>query len=140
MSCTVEEQNSKPGPRGNSLGPVSFHVFICGCAIAVLLRELSVAVVSGDWSAPATHCAGFSRGAQASERRPQWPQRSGVVAWRLSCSEARGILPDQGSNCVSCIGRRKLNHWTTRKVQGPFLIDRSKTMSKHSANPPNQDS
>ena len=39
------------------------------------------------------------------------------VAHGLSCSTARGGIPDRGLNCVPCIGRRVLNHWTTREVQ-----------------------
>ena len=81
------------------LPPAHFFSFIyLGlCYFSVAARAFCSC---GEWgcSAPAAHCGGFSCGAQASERRLQWPQRSGVVAWRLSCSETRGILPDQGSN------------------------------------------
>ena len=39
-----------------------------------------------------------------------WSAGSVVMAHELSCSEACGIFPDQGSNsCVPCIGRRILN-------------------------------
>ena len=33
-----------------------------------------------------------------------------VVVHRLSCPEACGIFPDQGSTRVPCIGRQILNH------------------------------
>ena len=36
----------------------------------------------------------------------------------LSCSAARGIFPDQGSNLCPCIGRWIPNCWTTREVPG----------------------
>ena len=39
-----------------------------------------------------------------------------VVAHGLSRSVACEIFPDLGSNCVLCIGRWILNHWTPREV------------------------
>ena len=40
------------------------------------------------------------------------------MAHGLSCSVAREILLDQGSNPCPCIGRRILNHCATREVPG----------------------
>ena len=65
-----------------------------GCAAFAAVFSLPLAGVG--WSfrgAPASHCSGFPPGAQA-----LGSQASGVVAYRLSCSAACGILPDQGSN------------------------------------------
>ena len=117
-----------------------FFLFICGRAISLLLRELPVAGVSGGASlavvqrlltAAASVVEHRLRSADLSGRSAQELWHAGLVAPRhVGSSQIR--VP----TCVSCIGRQKLNHWTTRKVQGPFLIDRSKTMSKHSANPP----
>ena len=46
-----------------------------------------------------------------------WPIGSVVVAHKLSCSEACGIVLDQDhQTCVPCITRRILDHWTTREV------------------------
>ena len=39
-----------------------------------------------------------------------------VAAHGLSCSVACGILSDQGSNGDPCIGKRILNHCTTREA------------------------
>ena len=39
-----------------------------------------------------------------------------VVAHRLSCSVACGIVPDQGLNQCPCIVGQIINHWTTREV------------------------
>ena len=37
------------------------------------------------------------------------------------CLKPCGIFPNQGSNpCIACIGKRILNHWTTREV--PVLL------------------
>ena len=59
-----------------------------------------------------SHCGGSScLGVWALE-----PTGSIVVMNQLSCPSARGIVPDQGSNHIPCIGRQILNHWTTRKV------------------------
>ena len=44
-----------------------------------------------------------------------------VVEHGLSCSAARGIFLDQGTR-VPCIGRRILNHWTTREAPGQESI------------------
>ena len=39
-----------------------------------------------------------------------------IVAHGPSCSAACGILPDQGSTRVPCIGRQILNHCATREA------------------------
>ena len=44
-----------------------------------------------------------------------------VVAHNLSCPEAYWIFPEQGSNCIPCIGRQVLNHWTTKEVPQNFF-------------------
>ena len=59
-----------------------------------------------------SHCGGsFCLGVWTLE-----PTGSIVVVNQLSCPSARGIVPEQGSNHIPCIGRQILNHWTTRKV------------------------
>ena len=56
--------------------------------------------------------------ADFSGRSAQELWHGGLVALRhVGSSQIR--VP----TCVSCIGRGKLNHWATRKVQGPFLIE-----------------
>ena len=47
-----------------------------------------------------------------------------VVAHGLSCSVACGIFPDQGLNPCPCVGRRILNHCTTREVPDSTDIKR----------------
>ena len=47
---------------------------------------------------------------------------SGAVAPRLSCSEACGTFPGQGSNHVFCVGRQTLYHWVTRQVTAFFWL------------------
>ena len=60
----------------------------------------------------ASHCGGFSwYGAPA-----LWFLGSVVGVHGFSCSESCGIFPHQGSNPCPSIGRRILNHWTTREV------------------------
>ena len=60
-------------------------------------------------SAQTSHCDGVSY-------CRAWSQSvdSVVVGYRLSC--ACGISWTRAWTCVSCIGRRILNHWTTRAV------------------------
>ena len=45
------------------------------------------------------------------------------VAHGLSCSATCGIFPDQGSNRVPCIGKRILNHCTTREVLNCLFLN-----------------
>ena len=68
------------------------------------MHGLSLVAASGGYSSlwcAGSHCGGFSccgawaLGAQASV---VWLAGSVVVAHGLSCSTARGIFPDQGSN------------------------------------------
>ena len=44
-----------------------------------------------------------------------------VVAHRLSCSEACGIFPDQGSNRYLLDARQMLNCWATREAPTFFM-------------------
>ena len=45
------------------------------------------------------------------------------VAHGLSCSEACGILQDEGSNSCCVYWQQILNHWTTREVLGLLLTN-----------------
>ena len=45
-----------------------------------------------------------------------------VVALGLSCPTTCGIFQDQGSNHVPCIGRRILNHCTTREAPMCYIL------------------
>ena len=74
--------------------------------VFVFVDRLSLVVVSGSYySFPFSHCDGVSCcRAQALEHRLRLRTR------RLSCSMARAIFPDQGSNHVPCFGRQILNH------------------------------
>ena len=46
---------------------------------------------------------------------------SGVVAHGLSCPMACRSSWAKDQSCVPCIGRRILNHWTTREVLGQIF-------------------
>ena len=112
------------------------------CWVFVAVRGLSLVAVSGGYSSlrfarfslrwllllrsTGSRCVGFSSfgtwaqqlwltGSVVVAHRPQ-STSSVVVANGLSCSVARGIFPDQESNLCPCIGRRILNHCTTREV------------------------
>ena len=67
------------------------------CWVFVSLRGLSVVVASGGRSS--SRCAGLSP-SQPLPLRGTGSRRAGsaIVAHRPSCSAARGIFPDQGSN------------------------------------------
>ena len=54
-----------------------------------------------------------------------WSAGTVVLAHRLSCSMACGILLDQ--ICVPCIGRQILNHQTTREVLFFFFFKQNRT-------------
>ena len=87
-----------------------FYLFIFGCVASSLLRagflQLRRAGATLRCGARASHCGGFSCcGARASGTRASVVvalglQSAGSVAvvHGLSCSAARGIFPDQGSN------------------------------------------
>ena len=51
----VEAPVLATGPLGSSLGPISFYLFISGCAFSSLLSDLSVVVASGGSSLAAVH-------------------------------------------------------------------------------------
>ena len=72
-------------------------IFISGCTgSSLLLHRLFLVVAGGDTlhcSVQASQCSGFSRGAQA-----LGAQVLVAVAYRLSCSAACDIFPDQGLN------------------------------------------
>lgn len=130
----VEAPVLATGPLGSSLGPISFYLFICGCAFSSLLRGAFCSC--GEWgllsgcSASAPHCGGFS----CREHRLQSTDFSGCSAqelWHASLVVLRHVGSSQirVATCVSCIGRQKLNHWTTRKIQGPFLIEVKRSLN-----------
>jgi len=110
--------------------------------MSLLLLGLFLVAASGGHSlvaVVASHCGGFfslwwlllwdtgswprsfsSCGSQALEHRLN------SCGTQASCSATCGILPDQGSNHVSCIGRWILYHYATREAPGylfPHLND-----------------
>ena len=68
----------------------------------------------------ASHCGGFS----CCRAQALGHAGSVVVTSGFSCFTACGIFPDQDQTCVPCIGRRVLNHRTTREVlrKPPFKV------------------
>ena len=102
---------------------IYLFIYFWLCWVSVSVRGLSLVVASGDHSS--SQCAGLSLS------RPLLLQSTGsrragsaVVAHRLSCSAACGILPDQGSNPCPL-------HWQADsqplRHQGsphPFLTDK----------------
>ena len=110
--------------------------FFWGCVGSLLLRagflQSRRAGATLRCGARASHCGGFSllrsTGSKARRLQQLWHlgsvgvacrlQSTGsvVVANGLSCSEACGIFPDQGSNLCPCTGRRILNHCATREA------------------------
>ena len=84
-----------------------------GLSLAAASRAYSLAVVRGLLiTEPSLVARHWLQGAQASVvATPRLKSTGSVVgAHRLSRSVARGIVPDQGSNPVSCIGRPILYH------------------------------
>ena len=82
-------------------------------SLAAASRAYSLAVVRGLLiTEPSLVARHWLQGAQASVvATPRLKSTGSVVgAHRLSRSVARGIVPDQGSNPVSCIGRPILYH------------------------------
>ena len=89
-------------------------IYLWLCWVLVSVRGLSPVVASGGHSS--SQCAGLS---------PSWPlllrstgsRRAGsaVLAHGPSCSVARGILPDQGSNLCPLHGDPP-NHCATREA------------------------
>ena len=80
------------------------------CWVFVAALGLSLAAVSGDYPGGAFSCCS----AQAPEHRLV------IVTHGLHCPTTCRIFPDQGLNHVPGIGRRTLDHWTTRKV--PYVV------------------
>ena len=79
--------------------------------------------------ARASHCDGFSGGAQALGFSAFSSCSSWAPEYRLSSCGALGLvaLRQEGSSwirdwtCVSCIGRQILNHWATREDYNVLL-------------------
>ena len=120
------------------------HWFILGCAGSSLLRRLSSGFENrgllSSCRERASHCGGFSRGAQAAGRRdvcncsactPQWPfpgSRAGAQeSWLIGLAQlntrvgfvALGHAESSWTRnwtCVSWIGRWILYHWASRKA------------------------
>ena len=99
-------------------------LFVAALGLGCRERYFSV-VISGGYSLVVVHRLLIAVASLVVEKgsRVQTPDcrlqsaDSVVVAHGLSCSVACGIFLDQGSNRVSCIGRRILNHWTTREAK-----------------------
>ena len=76
---------------------ILFIIYFCLCWVFVSVRGLSLIVASGDHSS--SRCPGLSL-SRPLLLRSTGSRRVGsvIVAHGLSCSAARGIFPDQGSN------------------------------------------
>ena len=76
---------------------INFYFYFWLCWVFVSVRRLSLVAASGGHSS--SRCAGLSLSRPLLLRRTG-SRRAGsvVVAHRPSCSAARGIFPDQGSN------------------------------------------
>ena len=95
------------------------------CWVFVAVRGLSVVAASGGatlrCSARASHCGGFSCcGAQAVERTGfsrcgTWAQKLWLTG--LDAPQHVGSSRTRARTRVPCIGRRILNHCTTREAQ-----------------------
>ena len=81
----------------NSQSFIYLFIYFWLCWVFVSVRGLSPVVASGDHSS--SRCAGLSP-PQPLSLRSTGSRRAGsvIVAHGPSCSAARGILPDQGSN------------------------------------------
>ena len=99
-------------------GPFTFSLFNVYLFLAVLgvpFRARAFAscgrrgLLSG-CGGQASHCRGFCRC-----RAPA------LGTWASDCPEASGSSLIRDSICVPCIGRRILNHWTTREAPFKFL-------------------
>ena len=91
------------------------YVFIFGCTGSLLLhRRLSSCGEQGLLSSGprASHRRGFS----CCRAQTLGHKGSVLVAHGLSCSVARGISLDQGSNLVLCSGWHILCHWDTKEA------------------------
>ena len=85
------------------------------CWVFVSVRGLSLVAASGGHSS--SRCAGLSLSWPLLLRSTGSRRTASVaVAHGHSCSAACGILPDQGSTRVPCIGRQTLNHCATREA------------------------
>ena len=81
--------------KGNA---IYLFIYLWLCWVFVSMRGLSLVVASGGHSS--SQCAGLSPSSRPLLLRSTGSRRAGsvVVAHGPSCSAARGILPDQGSN------------------------------------------
>ena len=96
---------------------LNLFIYFWLCWVFVSVRGLSLVAASGGHSS--SQCAGRSL-SRPLLLRSRGSRRAGsvVVAHGPSCSVACGIFPDQGSRTrVPCIGRRILNHCTTREAR-----------------------
>ena len=78
--------------------------------------RLSLVVESGDCSLVAMHGLLSAVASFVAEHRLWGPWASVAAMHRLGCSTVRGIFLSQG--LIPFLGRRILNHWTTREIQG----------------------
>ena len=108
----LDHKNFFFGCTGSSLLRVGFlYLWRAGATLQLWSTGFSLQGLLSSCGAQASYCSGFSCGAQA-----LGAQASVVIAHRLSCSTTWGILLDQGSNPVPCIGRWIPILSTTRKV------------------------
>ena len=110
--------------RGEDVGAVlrqeraraQWTVVCFGCAGSPLLAWVRSLQQAGPvlCSAQAPRCGGFS----PCRAQGRGLEDSVVVTHRLSCSQARGIFPDQGLNRIPCTGWWILTHRATKEVPG----------------------
>ena len=113
------------------LNPIASQYFIFGCVGSSLLcRRFSSCGERGllaSHGAPASHCTGFSCGAQALGGQP-----SVVAVCGFSSCGAQVLLPcgmggsshTRDRTHVSCMGRQILNHWTIREISLTHIFSR----------------
>ena len=76
----------------------------------------------------ASHCIGFSvaeHGLQACGLQQLQHVGSIVVAHRLSCPWHEGSSSTRDQTCLPSIGRRILNHWTTREALTQCILTKN---------------
>ena len=101
MQIKITSKNSITDPLGWQkfffFFNICLFIYLWLCWVFVFVRGLSLVVASGGHSSP--RCAGLSLSRPLS-LRSTGSRRAGsvIVAHGPSCSAARGIFPDQGSN------------------------------------------
>ena len=115
-SCPPGNQNASTSQYGLRGLFILFFIFLAVLGLRFCARAFSSC---GERGHSSLRCAGLSL-SRPLLLRSTGSRRAGsvIVTHGPSCSAACGILPDQGSNSCSRIGRQTLNHRATREAQG----------------------